>query len=275
VNRPLIVVLGEKGFIGNKIVSGFLSHGFRVIGVGRTTLCDYSVRGVKIENHEKFDLLGTLLANSQEYYLINCVRDDVLGLNQDYFAMLGRVARDAKAVVNFSTYIQHYTVGPLSQLSAYRDSQLQKSKYLQEICINANLLDIALYTVYGSGDSSNSFLSYIFPNLQQDKALELTGLEQLISYTFVDDVVKLTQSLVSEQNLEFGNYSFWQTPPLPLHQYFKVLVKFTNSKSKVGLGSLPYKGHELFNYNPEIFPPQIRPGFNWTKFEDGLASYLD
>jgi len=273
--KPLIIVLGEKGFIGNKMVSGFLSHNFRVIGVSRTTLSVNSINDVKIETHEKLDSMKNFLDECQEYYLINCVRDGVMELDQDYFSMLGRLARDAKAIINFSTYIQHYPLDSVSQLRNYRDTQLQKSRYLQEICINANLIDISLFTVYGSGDSPNSFLSYIVPNLKQNKTLELTGLEQLISYTFIDDVVKLVQSLVLGPNFKFGSYSFWQTPPLPLHEYFKVLMSVTKSGSKINLGSLPYKGHEIFNYDPELFPPQICPGFNWTNFEDAIGSYLD
>ena len=274
MNRPLVVVFGDKGFLGKRMVSGFLSKDFNVIGLNRETLNIYSGVEVISEVLDVSNLMRFVFTTSRPFIVINCVRDDVERLDEKYFEFLGLLACDAKVVINFSTYIQHYSLDTDSRLKTYRDNQLKKSEYLEGICESGNILDITLFTVYGPEDSRNSFLSYAAQKLFHSEAIELTGLEQLISYTYVDDVVTLIQNFIIESRIPFGRFSFWQTPPLPLQDYFNVLMSLTQSNCKPLIGNLPYKGHELFSYNPSMFPPQITNAFSWTSFEVGLESYL-
>ena len=268
--KPLIVVLGDKGFLGRSLVHNFLANNFSVLGIRRNQMCFYDnqVSYVKEFDLEKFHEI--VVRFSEDYIFLNCVRDDRLEFSQDILVRMLQLSQSASLVINFSTYIQHYESAFTSTMELYRDNQLRKSTFLSKNLDNKKLVDISLFTLYGVGDSSTSFLHAITEDLIQNKEIQLTGLNQLISYTLVDDVCMLINSLVGRTMLKHGNYSFWQAPPERLEEYFFRLMKLTLSTSKFSIGVRDYKGHEIFEYRAEIFPPQISPEFSWTSFEVGV-----
>jgi hypothetical protein len=274
MDKPLIVVLGDKGFLGRSLVQNFLARNFSVLGIRRNQMCFYDGQ---FSYEKEFDLEKfheIVVSFSEDYIFLNCVRDGRFEFSEDILLRMLQLSQRASLVINFSTYIQHYESAFTSTMKLYRDNQLRKSAFLSKNLDHKKLVDLSLFTLYGVGDSPMSFLHAVTKDMIQNKEIQLTGLNQLISYTLVDDVCKLINSLVEETLLKYGNYSFWQAPPERLEKYFFRLMKLTLSTSNFTIGARDYKGHEIFEYREEIFPPQISPTFSWTNFEDGIRFLL-
>jgi nucleoside-diphosphate-sugar epimerase len=270
MDRPLIIVYGDRGFLGKNLVRHFSSKSFEVLGIGRNEMCLHKDGSSIILSGEVKEFNRIISRFAGNHIFINCIRDNKLHFNDVDLLRMHGFSRYAAQVINFSTYIQHYESNYNSSLKLYRENQLRKSLFLSENIANEKLLDISLFTLYGHGDPTASFLSSITKDMIEGKPLLLTKLDQLVSYTWVEDVCELVDSLIAERTSRFGIFSFWQTPLLRLEEYFDALMNMTGSTSEVRKGNLPYKGHELFRYEDDLFPVQISPHFLFTPFEDGF-----
>jgi nucleoside-diphosphate-sugar epimerase len=274
MNLPFIIVLGEKGFLGKNIISSLRSQDIDVMGISRREIRIYSKEGVLSSPYSLDEVRIITKRFTRNLIVVNCVRENLSNDRVEFFDLLKFLAEASDTVLNFSTYIQYYEFGKDSQLSTYQMNQTHQSRFLQSSCQNNRFVDVALFTVFGNGDSKNSFLSSVVSRARSQKSLELTGLEQLVSYTWIGDIVQVVNRIIFELNSVAGRYSFWPEPPVKLFEIVEHVLAATDSRSEKFVGLVPYKGHELFTYDADLFPDQICPEFHWTSFEEGLAQWL-
>ena len=274
MTEPVIFILGDRGFLGQNILSTIRSTNLNVIGISRNEISLY-FDGEKIvcpSGLERIKNLGTDILKNR--ILINCVRENASLSRPEFFELLEFLASGASMVINFSTYIQYYELNQNSQLSTYRHNQHQQSLFLESVTQDAQFIDIALFTLYGPGDSPNSFLSSLVQRTKSSEPLKLSGLQQLVSYTWVKDVARMVSEVAFQLQSIEGRFSFWPVPPMRLSEVVRMIVSQTKSKREILAGVIPYKGHELFIYDEGIFPPQIIQSFEWTPMHDGLSELL-
>lgn len=270
MTSPSIFILGNHGFLGKNVVDSLLYLNLNLVGISRTEI-SLHVNGAHQVYPLTIEKVRSLVKDfSGDRILINCVRENASISRPKYYELLETLAPGSSMVINFSTYIQYYELSQSSQLVSYRHNQHQQSLFLESITQNTRFIDIALFTLFGPGDSPNSFLCSFFERAKTNEPLDLSGLQQLVSYTWVKDVVRMVHEIVFQLQQIEGRFSFWPEPPKKLSEIVELVVEQSKTKSEIFLGRIPYKGHELFNYDEGIFPPQIIKGFAWTSLQDGL-----
>lgn len=274
MSEPFFFVLGENGFLGRNIVMSLRSQNRNIIGISRDIIKVYTHKEVLSLPFSLDEVKRLTNKFNQNSIVINCVRDNSSTERVEFFDLLKMVAEKSELVLNFSTYIQYYELNHGSQLANYRRNQANQSGFLESACRYNRFIDVALFTVFGQGDSEKSFLVSLLRQARSGVQLELSGLEQLVSYTWIGDVVNLVNLILSELTAAEGRYSFWPEPPMKLSEVVQLLLETINSKNQKLIGVVPYRGHELFTYDASLFPAQIFPGFLWTPFDEGLAHWL-
>jgi nucleoside-diphosphate-sugar epimerase len=271
------IVLGYSGFLGSAIFKSLLSENVKVIGISRSE--------IEIRKHnlkQKIDLdyvtLFEEISCDQEIILICCVRQSSSFYPKDYFDFLDKLVMRSSFVLNFNTYINYLNLSSENHHKIYMKNQERQSNCLYKGAKirGVNFVELCLYTLYGSGDSKNSFLNVLISNISRDEDLQTTFLEQYVSYTLIGDALKHISAVLENYEAVSGIYRLWPEPPLKLRMYASQVLELFQSDIKLILGAHPYKGHELLEYDSSYFPPEIDRRFKWTSFIDGLKiSYLN
>jgi nucleoside-diphosphate-sugar epimerase len=274
IGQHIFIVLGENGFLGRNIVSSLRSQNLDVLGISRSTITVYSECDTVSLPFSLDEVRGIIKSFTPNLIVINCVRENLSIERVEFYNLLTLLSKSSAMVLNFSSYIQYYELGENSQLAAYQKNQSHQSKFLEASCKHNRFVDVALFTVFGHGDSQKSFLSSLVSQARSGDPLELTGLEQLVSYTWIGDVVILVNIILNESDSTEGRYSFWPEPPVRLLEIVQLVLSATKSRSEKRIGLVPYKGHELFIYKASWFPAQIIPEFDWTSFNRGFSQWV-
>lgn len=271
-----ILVIGGLGFLGQSMLSlgAYRSEDDVTILVTKKQQITGSMKNVRITDLRHF------LTSAPEKY------DVVINMSQKrgaktpeenrYFnfeipsQIFNSNTNDDSIVVNFSTYIQHYEIDKRSKQFEYQQSKRELSKYIESPLFSKSmkLSDISLFTLYGREEIPTNLISRYLYSVKNSEVIEMSPGEQLISWTYVDDVVALVRQIIeNEQTL--GRISFWPDPPVKLKDSFRVIQDALNSSEKILWGSHHYGGHELFTYPEGVFPKQL-PNFKFTTLEDGI-----
>jgi nucleoside-diphosphate-sugar epimerase len=266
-----IVILGSQGFVGQSLVNFLLKQNFDVTAISRDSCKHLGNPNVYGSMNVEVNLDQHLQA-LENFTLINCIRSNNIQDNVAALTLIEKIGKLAKTNINFSSYIQYYENRNNSVLNEYRRSQSDQSSLLQSLNskFNSNFINLALFTIYGPGDSPISFMSSTIRGILQKDDLNFTKLEQLVSYTWIEDLIAITHRILINSESYSGEYSFWPEPPIKLKEVVNLMLQIYGSSSRAHIGVIPYKGHEIFSYDVNGFPRQIDPSFNWTKIDFGL-----
>lgn len=262
---PITVILGAKGFIGGRLMRELQKMGKRVIGVANTG-------GSSIVTPQEIlsDDRGFV---DQIQLLVNAARSrNSLELKDSPLRLLEALEHRTQRLLNFSTYTQFCPHEMSAGLHQYIEEKKMISQFIKSSNYSAKSVDLALFTVIGEGDNTESFFSQLVRSKIFVNELNATSGDQLISYTDIVDVVSCFHKLQATWNQKVGSqYSFWPNPPLKLKTYIEYVDNyFSNNNKRTRVGALQYSGHELFDVSQANFPPQIFPHFEWTRFSQTL-----
>ncbi len=280
-----ILLLGGSGFIGTHLVKEFA--GLIDLTVLTRDKLLISKNYPSELNYKIFDFRDLLEENIVEPFdfIINAIRprkgarnlDKEAPINIEIKKIIQNYANQKTLVINLGTYIQHFSVTPTSYNFEYSMNKIQLNSMLKELEkeINFRYLELSLFTVFGPGDSKTSLASLLVDSIKSGSKLVINSSLQLIAYTHVYDVVAIVRQIVltMETNLT-GHFSFWPVPPVTIEQ----LIKRLESKFEVNIDFDQTKkepaGHELFHYEPSMFPHQFEPNYQFIEFESYIEEIL-
>jgi nucleoside-diphosphate-sugar epimerase len=253
-----VLIIGGGGFIGTNFIRAFGEPNSHKISVISTKGFPKQVKNLTVASIEK-------MTKFQKYPLIiNLAQrrnpksfSESRSYNTDLpVKFISKFASSDTLVLNFSTYLQHYKISKDSKLFNYQQDKILLSNLLNDAAEKKNfqLLDVNLFTVFGQGDYSNSFISQLIYSLKSKTQFKSSKGDQLIALTHVGDVVKFMIKVYDRKiDLTEGQYSLW---PTPVQSLKTTITSLQLPDNFMDWGCLPYAGHELFE-DTISFPPQV------------------
>jgi nucleoside-diphosphate-sugar epimerase len=275
-----VAIVGGTGVLGSAVASNLESIGFNVYRVLRNTRepsvfseenTDYKEFKNVVEKPIKiFDVV--ILANRKRNY------SEKSDLDFSVENFLQRSTNSNTLVVNLASYIENYQIPTSSENFHYQQEKIKQSCMLRNMAteIPFKLLNLHLFTVYGQADENGSFVSQVLRAANLHERFPCTDGNQLISLTHITDFLACIRAILVEESFSIQTeYSFWPTPPITLSKVVSEISLLNKNELNVDFGAIKYKGHEIFEYNPEIFPEQIFPNFRFLSLREGIRKCLD
>lgn len=282
-----VLLLGGHGFVSKNFIKA-LGKNLQITALVRESVNTSASTYKNNENISYLSYKEMLSSFEVEDFdvIINATRINLKKLEQavqpDLNSMVTSVIKNYSSsktcVINLGTYIQYYEISTNAANYTYALSKRQISselKYLQEK-IGFSYFEITLFTLYGPEDAQDRLCHLLIHAAKMKKTIQLSGGDQLLSLTNVEDVIKLIEVIIlNQKHIRSGIYSFWPEPPITLKEVVRDLNLVCNNSLNVIWSSSRYSGHELFNYETEVFPPQIQENFTFQSFTSFFAKEYD
>ena len=219
------------------------------------------------KRHKPFDLIINLLR------LKRGSNSSIEGneLNHKILQFIESNSSHETQIINLGTYTQHYFVKPSSYNFEYSRNKFELNKNLLNLQTKQGFsyLELSLYTVFGPGDSDRSLVSSLLDCAKYGHKLTINSGEQIVSYTHVQDVVEMITRFfpITNQRVN-GHFSFWPEPPIRIIDLVCTLENGLNKSLNLCWSHQGDSGHELYDYNPAVFPPQVAPDFEFKQLDE-------
>lgn len=211
--------------------------------------------------------------------LSNRKRNTSPGIGSDFSIndFLTEKSNVSTTVINLASYIEKYKIDSNSKNFEYQREKIFQTQELEKLEseLRFTFINLHLFTIYGHFDKSESFFTQIVQAAKIGYSFPCTPGEQLISLTHIDDLWSCVRRLLTEERPGTGAFSFWATPPIKIIEVLDKIRSFSRPGFKADFGALPYGGHELFAYSPEMFPTQIFPDHVFIDLEVDLERRLN
>jgi nucleoside-diphosphate-sugar epimerase len=267
-----VLMIGGNGFLGKTIkrLEIFKDHEITTLTSGGIFERNLEIGLNTVETFDGF---------TPHFDVILNVAQSRGGVNQDArresnfqgpLSAISKMADSSTLIINFSTYIQFYEIPATSRQFEYQQSKKQLSEEIDLISRGrgSRRVDLALFTVYGEDDSPKSMMHQFLRELAGGSKFALSPGNQLVSWTYANDVARAIELILADKSIS-GNYRLWPEPPQRLRDSFEYLVRRYNSQMILDWSVHNYSGHELFQYDANIFPVQF-DNFEFTEFDAGI-----
>lgn len=188
--------------------------------------------------------------------------------------MEAATAAGCRSMVMAGTYWQHFDGPSLAPNSLYAATKIALHAIAQYYAIlrGMRFVELILFDIYGPGDQRGKILSLFDKAVGADEVISLTGGEQLISPSHIDDVVaafcrSVTLLLEGDATARVASYAAPGPDLLSLREMAAVYEAVRGTRLNVQWGVKPYPPGQIFR--PYIGPtiPGWAPQRN---FESGL-----
>lgn len=261
-----ILLTGSTGYLGSHLARVFIADGHQVIALKRETSSLRRLAGIEGQINfydvENLDLTRPF----QEQGPINVVVHTATcygrageSANEVFEANTAFPLRLLEMAILFNTDTFFNTDTILhSHLNVYSLSKKQFSEWGKQLSTDNKIrfLNIRLEHMYGPGDDSSKFTSWIIEQcLANVSEIKLTLGEQQRDFIYVDDVVSAYQLLLNQRNaLETGFLSvdLGSGKPVSIKEFTSLVHKLSNSKSNLDFGALPYRKSEIMHSSADL-----------------------
>ena len=280
------LITGGTGFLGSHLLKSFLTQNYKIILLKRSfsnpIRIQEDLNDIISYDIDKIDL-ESIFSNHSIDLIVHCATD----YGRKVVEALHVIQANLVLPLHLLQLAHKYSV-PLfintdtildKQLNYYSLSKRQFCEWLntfknEMICVN-----IVLGHFYGPFDDVSKFATYIIQSLLSKKEIiPLTLGQQKRDFLFIDDVISAFNIIIdATKNYKPGLYSYQVGSGSRIKlrdfvEYIKELCE--NSETVLDFGALPYREHEVMEFNIDL---QAMHDLGWTpKFslEDGLSQTI-
>ena len=275
MNFPNIIITGSKGFIGHNLIKN-LSHNIVPIENSKQSLNLPNI----IDLNKQYNIICCgayiLKSNTSIYDPIKSIIDNIL----NSFISIYNIRYNISHICFLSTadvYKQPNEIPiienhPIQPTTYYATSKLCLENYLKIFCQECNipLCILRLGHVYGKGDNSGKIIYKIIDNAKNNFDIILYNNGQDIrNYIYIDDVTNIIQYI--SMNQINGIYNLISNQNISIEQLAKIIIKLTNSKSKILYKNENKPSLKLIFDNQKL---QQIYNFTFTSIENGIYELL-
>lgn len=288
------IVTGGTSFIGRAVINELVSVGYDVVAIIRPesnnknlfngmnhiqTVCDsidcISRENKKIGNGDVFIHLAWCGADKHDR---NNSAIQECNMEMSRASMQIAVVNHCKRYVFVGSQAEYGRMTVITDettdckpMTAYGKAKFDISK---ELSVSANMNSIEfvharVFSVYGPGDHSTSFLSQLIEQLSEGKTIVCHNGDAQWNYLYISDAAHAL-CLLADSELQNEIYNIAGTDT-------RQLKKFTDQvRSIIGKGKVIYSGEtNCFSLIPDIHRLQTDTGFEpMISFESGIKSML-
>ena len=284
-----ILLSGATGFLGSYLLKSFVSSGYKVIGIKRSSSNTYRIDDyldkVIIYDIDTIDL-SDLFKNNQIDLVVNTVTNygrkdskisSIVNTNLIFRLKLleESVNHNIKAFINTDTLLNR-------NINTYALSKSQLVDWMKFLSNkNTKMINIKIEHMYGLLDDENKFIYWIINQLKQNvEKIDLTSGIQKRDFIYIDDIVYAYQiviinmkSLTNFEEFELGMGNSIEVKSF-IMQIYNELLKTQNINTKLNFGVVSYRENENMNMQANI---KKLEKLNWkpkTSIEDGIKKIL-
>lgn len=272
-----ILITGTSGYLGNNLVNYLHKiSSYKLFALVRTLPEINSDKDIAFFKYNgsyqsvlaafqaiSFDLVIHCAAQAQ--YFVDDNLDQQVDGNLKFATQLLEAMRvtDTNKIINTGSYWQNDEMGNYNPNCLY--AALKKATedvidyYVKRWDISA--ITLRLMDVYGTNDPRNKlFPALINAIANSEKKFGLTKAEQLLDFTYIDDVVNAFHRaiLLLEQPQYKSKHQIYYVSSgetIELKKAVNLLLELANSTLEIGWGEKPYRKHEIMlPYVGEILP---------------------
>lgn len=284
-----ILLSGATGFLGSYLLKSFVSSGYKVIGIKRSSSNTYRIDDyldkVIIYDIDTIDL-SDLFKNNQIDLVVNTVTNygrkdskisSIVNTNLIFGLKLleESVNHNIKAFINTDTLLNR-------NINTYALSKSQLVDWMKFLSNkNTKMINIKIEHMYGLLDDENKFIYWIINQLKQNvEKIDLTSGIQKRDFIYIDDIVNAYQTVISNmksltnfEEFELGMGNSIEVKSF-IMQIYNELLKTQNINTKLNFGVVSYRENENMNMQANI---KKLEKLNWkpkTSIEDGIKKIL-
>jgi nucleoside-diphosphate-sugar epimerase len=284
MKKNTIVITGVNGFIGANIAMHFLTGGYKVIGLVRST-SNLSRCAAFIENaaftllhYEDVKLAEQLMAQT-DLVLIHTAWQGVTAQERMDWSIqfknleLGFKLLQLAKECSFTTVIglgsqaeygsfegrvdENY---PCNPNTAYGLNKHLLSQLWGRFCEESNMqwYWLRLFSVYGLLEDEHWFITNLITRLQKNEDIALTAGEQQYDYLFVEDLAKNIEALINTGGAS-GIYNLSANQSIQLKAVAGMVKELIPSTGELLFGKIPYRENQIMHMegNSEKFKTQF------------------
>ena len=147
---------------------------------------------------------------------------------------------------------------------------LLKSKHTK-----LDLLCVRPFNTFGPFQSEKAIIPEIILKCLQNKEIKTTGGKQTREFNYIDNIIDGILLLNKKIKHSFEPINIGSNSPIAIRDLVKKIHKYSNSSSKLKIGSLQYRSNEIWNMqanNRLITSKGWKPKFN---FDNGLKQTIN
>ncbi len=229
--RP-IYLLGSNSYIAGQLRRHFEKHGHRVTGISHSI----GFTGTFED--------GAAIVNCSASYQPATDWDQMLKANYLFAKKMIERCNETNTVVNLASYFEIGEVSNPGPINKYASAKLLLRAWLTDFARTKGIqvLNLMLYDVVGPDDHRRKLIPSIL-KLQAGDEIELTGCEQIVNLTPVENVVEAISQALSDRTVS-GLFSASNTGFKPLKDYIHILQSIIGFRPV--FGAIPYGSEQIF-----------------------------
>lgn len=274
-----ILITGGTGFLGRALIPKLIADGHNVFLLTRQNAESGIARLhsnlviLKYKNTNEVSEIVKEISPEILLHLACCYgrHDESIAEVWDANVALGlNLLAAAEQDSNIKTIINVSSVLP-KRTNYYSASKAQFSEILENYDTwsqgNLQVLDIAMESIFGPGDSITKFTTFLIQScLKNVPKINLTLGEQKRDFLYIDDAVNAFRIIINSCSKlpSYEKISLGSGECVTIREFAELTHKITQSKSELVFGSVPYRSNELMqsatnivtlnklNWKPEI-----------------------
>jgi len=266
--KPIALVTGATGFVGNHLVCRLVREGWIVHIVSRHKSPLSGILESKQITHHYYDgsmasmlncvmqakpeivfhLASIFIAQHDAKDIDALVQSNLLFGTQLLDAM--RI-NNARYLVNTGTSWQHYNnedYNPVCLYAATKQAFEAILEYYVQAC-DFRVINLKLFDTYGANDRRPKLMNQLKEKILIGSSLDMSPGEQLIDFVHIDDVVNAyfvaAQRLLTGNVLKKESYGISSRHPVSLKELIRIIQKGIKKNIDINWGAKPYRFREV------------------------------
>ncbi len=267
-----ILITGASGFLGSRLTNHLLGAGLSVDILVRSTS--------SISSIEKPEALNTIGRCDTDKQISDYVRKanpnfvihaacsygrrgetyaEILRVNYDIGRLILKtlLSRESNSVcyfINIGTVLK-------SNVGMYAYTKNRFTNFAKKLFAgyrkNVVFINIELQHIYGVGDDSSKFISYVISRCKSGvERLDLTAGEQLRDFIYIDDVLSALCAIINNikniPNMGYINFELGSGKVISIHELVSLIKRETGSNTCLNFGAISYREDEPMYLRADI-----------------------
>ena len=262
-----ILITGGSGFIGKNLIKELSIH-HNITAILRPTSKTSEINDFcKIYYYENLEKLISLFREEKfdaiihlaTHYKASHTPSDIAEILQANITLGVHILEAIKQTefpcifintITFSQFAKPPYYSPASLYDSSKQAFLDIIKYYSTempFCFFSNLM---LYNTYGPNDSRPKIFNLWNQSLQDNTPIEMSGGDQLLDFSHVDDVIngfKILIELCIKKEIKNNSIFTLQNQRYTLKELAQIFAQIKNKKLSIIWGAKPYRNNEIFD----------------------------